>query len=822
MRLTLMPDPPFFSSVTLTLLGQPKVEIACMPLVQKGLNIMDLPLISSFVQSSVDAAVAEYVAPKSISVNLQDLLAGRDYKLDPRARGIICIHIKRAYGFKEADQAIPLLRPEGSADPYVTCGWAKYVKPLWSTRVLLSEMQPVWDEMAFLMVTGEELDINERLRIQLWDSDRFTADDDLGRVELELQDLVRNPATVNRMQDRVDGFIALKATDTMPGKMEWSVGYFPKVPIQDEQLAQQTAVPELRSIDALHERAEENSRRKLRGGPKIEDIEATKAADVKDMMDRMIASVPPSADYPSGILSVQIHEATGLEIRAHHNADRFNQGSGAVDNEEIESGEELPSAYCNIILNHTKIYRTRVKPKNARPFFNASTERFIRDWRTSELFISVRDSRVHEDDGLLGLVYLPLRDIFRERSQVDKVYPLFGGMGYGRVRISVVFRPVGLQLERNMLGWDYGTLVVGSRLVARGLPADLQGLAIKLDTALSSGHMYYTGPQTAGEDGDGEGSQEAHGWATTGQQRPLCLGVRKRYASPLVLQFRKERRFRVDKTPLAFAVLWLQHLPDAEEDEPPTTITLPVWKGDLKRATTCALSDDGDGSITRVGEVTLQLAFHRGLGAAHGPLARRDTHVANVVEVVETAEYQLRTEGRQSASSARRKAEDNAPAAQGVQTILGGNDIKSDDSTASEDDDHHDDHEDAGGGRGRRSRKESLSQRPKTSVAGTTISGSSGSSDGRQKMEKKSGDDDDGGGDDDGARGMRETWREYRRNSKQTHRRHRGLMQFKSARTLWWMKHKVGGLQGRVAGSGGHGDHAGGRERETVVESEVI
>ena len=30
MRLTLMPDPPFFSSVTLTLLGQPKVEIACI------------------------------------------------------------------------------------------------------------------------------------------------------------------------------------------------------------------------------------------------------------------------------------------------------------------------------------------------------------------------------------------------------------------------------------------------------------------------------------------------------------------------------------------------------------------------------------------------------------------------------------------------------------------------------------------------------------------------------------------------------------------------------------------------------------------------
>lgn len=812
MRLTLMPDPPFFSSVTLTLLGQPKVEIACMPLVQKGLNIMDLPLISSFVQSSVDAAVAEYVAPKSISVNLQDLLAGRDYKLDPRARGVLCIHIKRAYGFKEGDSAIPLLRPEGSADPYVTCGWAKYVKPLWSTRVLLGEMRPVWDETAFLMVTGEELDIDERLRIQLWDSDRFTADDDLGRVELALQDLVRSPATVNRMQDRVDGFVALKATDTMPGTMEWSVGYFPKVPIQPEQLARQTAVPELRSLAALHARAEENSRRKLRGGPRVDDVEATKAADVKDMTDRMVASVPPSAAHPSGILSVQIHEATGLEIRAHHNADRLNQGGGAVDHEEVEAGDELPSAYCNIILNHAKIYRTRVKPKNARPFFNASTERFVRDWRAAELFVAVRDSRVHEDDGLLGLVHLPLRDVFRARSQVDKVYPLFGGMGYGRVRISLVFRPVGLRLERPLLGWDYGTLVVGARLVARGLPADLAGLAVKLDTALSSGHMHYTGPLPAAEDAAGEGGGEpALGWATTGQQRPLRLGVRKRYASPLVLQFRKERRFRADKTPLAFAVLWLQHVPDADADEPMTTVTLPVWKGDLKRATTCALGADGDDTVTRVGAVTLQLAFHRGLGPAHAPLARRDPHVANVLEVVETAAYQLRTEGRRSPSSQRRRAEDAAPAAAGAQALLLGGDAGSDDSSASEEEE--DDGADDGEADDGRHGTASPSSRPRT-AGGTTTSSSSGGDD---KPKADGGDGD--GDDDDGSRGMREAWREYRRNSKQTHRRHRGLMQFKSARTLWWMKHKVGGLQGRVAG--GLGDHAGARERGTVVESEV-
>lgn len=74
LRLQLTPDPPFFALCTLTLLGQPKVDLSCVPLTKKGLNIMDLPIISGFVQSSVDAAMAEYVAPKSLTLDLKDML----------------------------------------------------------------------------------------------------------------------------------------------------------------------------------------------------------------------------------------------------------------------------------------------------------------------------------------------------------------------------------------------------------------------------------------------------------------------------------------------------------------------------------------------------------------------------------------------------------------------------------------------------------------------------------------------------------------------------------------------------------------------------
>lgn len=125
LRLQLCPDPPFFSLCTLTFLGQPKVDISCTPLSRHALNLMDVPLISNFVQSAVDAAMAEYVAPKSLNLDLKDMLSGDDFKKDTNARGVLVVHVKRGYDFKTGDTGIPLIK-DGSSDPYVSVGWAKF------------------------------------------------------------------------------------------------------------------------------------------------------------------------------------------------------------------------------------------------------------------------------------------------------------------------------------------------------------------------------------------------------------------------------------------------------------------------------------------------------------------------------------------------------------------------------------------------------------------------------------------------------------------------------------------------------------------------
>lgn len=611
LRLQLCPDPPFFSLCTLTLLGQPKADISCVPLVKKGLNLMDLPLISSFVQSAIDAALAEYVAPKSLTLDLKDMLVGDDFKRDTATHGVLVVRIKEGKGFKEGDLGNPIR--DGSTDGYVTVGWAKFGKPVWSTRVIVRDMHPVWDETAFILVGQQELNADERLRIRLRDSDRVSADDDLGKIEVDLKELMHNEQSHSRMWDRQDGFIGLSSDDSMPGSLDWSVGYYPKTRIQEIQLQQQQVAPDVNNMQELKEQVSREVDRKLREATHRTDlleVDQQKAQDLKVKEDNMITSTPPLEDYPTGILSVQIHQITGLEFAQMSREEQD-------DGDDTEAGSrDLPSSYCTIILNHQEIYKTRTKPKNAKPFFNAGIERLVRDWRTTEVMVSVRDARIHENDPLIGIIYLPLNQIFRKRSQLADQFPLVGGIGYGRARLSMVFRSIELQAPKELHGWDYGTLEITGPITSKDLASDLTGLRIKLRTSVNHVRMY------------SENAASGQCWKSK-RQRPIRLAVRKRYCSSLVLEFRKNS-LGPDKTP-AFAVLWLKDIPD-EEDR---TVTLTVWRGHkaLKRAETCCVSDSGE----KAGTLEVPLKFFRGLSSYHKRLVSKNRILQEVFEVLGTA-----------------------------------------------------------------------------------------------------------------------------------------------------------------------------------------
>jgi len=729
---------------------------------KKGLNIMDLPLISSFVQSSIDAALAEYVAPKSLTLDLKDMLVGDDFKKDTHTRGVIVVTIKRGHHFKAGDSGLGALI-QGSSDAYVAVGWAKFGKPVWSTRVIVHEMEPVWDETAFIQVSAEELNAEERLRVQLWDSDRTSADDDLGRIEVDLKDLMQNPKSNCKMCDRSDGFLALEGKEEMPGILDWSVGYFPKTRIQVEQLEKQKVKLEVNTFQELKKKISEEASKKLREATdrdESNEIDQQKAQMLKDaegmiyalatdnhalltrLPDAMVISTPPLQHYPTGVFSIQIHNITGLEFEKINK----NQGQDDDGDETAEGAEDLPSSYAIIILNHRSIFRTRTKPKSAKPFFSAGTERLVRDWRTTEVMVAVRDSRVHENDPLLGLVYLPLERVFKNRSQVIDNYPLVGGIAYGRVRISMVFRSIQLQLPQELLGWDsYATLEITSSITSKDLSHDLQDLRLKLRAGVNRGKMYTS------ESSTDEGSR----W-TGKHDRLVRLAVRKRYCSCLVVEFRKNN-LGFDKTP-AFAILWLKDIPDEEN----RTISIPVWKGDsekLKRAETNCLTDDmGE----RAGSMEIPLKLYRGLGAYHQGLASKTPSIEDVFEVLSTAN-------------------DN----QEVRTAMQG-----DEESSSSDSDSSDDHE-----RGPKHAASDLVK--KLSPNGKTSHGDADDNDGTISS------------------GPIEDIKDYKKHSKQLHRRHRGLMQWKVARTGNYLKTKI--EHGKDHMLDGFKHH----ERDPGIETEV-
>lgn len=719
---------------------------------------MDLPIISNFVQSSVDAAMAEYVAPKSLTLNLKDMLVGDDFKKDTSARGILMIRIKYAFDFKEGDPGFGPIK-KGGTDGYVSIGWAKFGKAVWSTRVILSDMHPYWEETGFLLVTPQELNVDERLRIQLWDSDRFTADDDLGRIEIDLKDLMRDERSNGKIWDRTDGFHALKAGEEMPGKLAWSVGYFSKTRVLDSQLKKQDIMPGVNSLADLKRQVNKESERKLREAVDIKgeeqaEIDQQKAQDFKERQDELIIASPPSEEYPSGILSIVVHQITGLELEP---INKRQAQKHETEDDQQEEGDDLPSAYCTIILNHQKIFKTRTKPKNAKPFFNAGCERFIRDWRTAHIHVTARDARVHEEDALLGLVHLPLKDVFKNRSQIDETYPLAGGIGYGRVRISMVFRSVQLQAPRELLGWEYGTLDIRHDVHGINLPSDIQGCKIKARTKVSKGKFKAAGSSESAEGGCVWKAKHCH---------PLRLAVRKRYSSCLVLEFHSKASLVGDKI-VAFAILWLQDLIDEEEK----TVRLKVFKGDLKRAEVNVLPDEDLGE--HLGDIELKVTFWSGLSGYHVGLAKSDANLRDVMQALDAA--------------------NDIDSNDGVDSDDGDGSASEADSSASED--------------------EGLSH---TATNKTSPSFNEGDMEERKKKfredHKKT---EQSELSEDGKRGPIDQLKDYKQHQSQLHRRNRGLMQWKAPRTIKWAVNKVERAEQKITGMFHH------HTRETGIETEV-
>jgi len=218
-----------------------------------------------------------------------------------------------------------------------------------------------------------------------------------------------------------------------------------------------------------------------------------------------------------------------------------------------------------LITNVVQVYRTRAKVVSSKPIFNAGTERFMRDWRSGIVTITVRDQRMRQHDPILGVVPLKLADVLQTSSQVTRWYPLDGGIGFGRVRISVLFRSIETRLPPQQLGWDVGTFEFTSKkILATGYSANAK---LKMRTGGSSGKIARNQCEKT-EEGDGVF------WdlVKDDSKNLVRLPVKYRYRSPIVFELHTSGKRAAD----AYAVVWLHHLEDNKEE----SINIPIWKTD--------------------------------------------------------------------------------------------------------------------------------------------------------------------------------------------------------------------------------------------------
>ncbi|KAI0654107.1 hypothetical protein C8Q70DRAFT_1029821 [Cubamyces menziesii] len=757
-RLQLILNPPFVKTTLVTLMGLPRITISVIPLNRVLPNVMDLPFISGFISSALDTAAAEYVAPKSLTLDLQRLISGDDIKKDTEAIGVLVVHIHRATGMKKMDTT------GSSADPYVTLTFSRLEKPLYSTRIIKNDCNPVFEETAVLVVDVNTVKLRERLSFQLWDSDRMSVDDMMGFAEIDIVDLIRERGKPTR---RVSPLSSPDSQDR-PGSIEYTVAYYGKVP-PNKSLATDGSDPSLPDD--------------LRNQPEFKEARAVALND----LEAAILVTPPDPEWPSGILSVQVHEIRDLAVKTMGKERRGGKGregeKGQDEGEETaEEGEGLPSSYCTISLNDELVYETRVKPITSSPMFNAGTERFVRDWRKAHVTVTVKDSRMRENDVVLGTVFLKLSEAFVNASQVTRCYSLEKGLGTGRIRISLLFRPVDAKLPPNLLGFDTGTLEVRDVSVRSDLE-DLSKCEVRLKTTTAEAEE-----KVSRKTAERRGDQIV--WSPDG---PTKLPVRQRYASALLVSFRDKSAFKSSGRK-ALGVLWLRDIVDRAEGP----VELSLWRakdGDYSRLKLNYVPPNGDlaywdsdkEKVERIGSVSLDLVFWPGVSEKHHEMlgdagakkraAWDEYHRqkdAGFRDAIGELSAQV-PEDHQASESHETQARDGQQQRPGRtdETLTGGpvNTQEGDNEDAGQDEVAHGTNTTV-----------SADDVEVESQADTKLGEEIDSSDeGASQADAKRG----------GKRGVVGKIKGWRQHEKELHRDHRGIMQAKPARTVEWLKDNV-------------------------------
>lgn len=234
----------------------------------------------------------------------------------------------------------------------MTLTFSRLEKPLYSTRIIKGDRNPVFEETAVLLIDVNTVKLREKLSFQLWDSDRMSVvclpyqimlrafsprfyllkDDMLGYVEVDIIDLIRKRGKPVR---RISPLTSPDSRDR-PGQIDYTVGYYGKVS-PNKALMTDGSDPSLAND--------------LREQPEFKDARAVALND----LEAAVLVTPPDPEWPCGVLSMQVHEVRDLAAKTtgkERKGCNAKEGQkGQDDGEETaEEAEGLPSSYCTMCV----------------------------------------------------------------------------------------------------------------------------------------------------------------------------------------------------------------------------------------------------------------------------------------------------------------------------------------------------------------------------------------------------------------------------------------------------------------------------------------
>lgn len=269
----------------------------------------------------------------------------------------------------------------------------------------------------------------------------------------------------------------------------------------------------------------------------------------------------------------------------------------------------------------------------------------------------MRDYRSLEHAPLLGVVYLRLKDVFKQRSQVTQWYPILGGLGWGRLRVSLLFKPIDIPLPRGVSAYDVVTLQVthlsSTNMLIGGhqpsivieteydrlrVPPPDDVAAVSTPTSKSSkqksSQCHSLSRPASPASASSTPSDVALEWKIT---RPIRLAVMFRHSCSVVLSLATARRLKTSKVH-ALATVRLDDCSDSEE----VARTVPVFDTTNIRdamhaaqAYAAGQHKDEEGQAKLLGFINIHLIIHPGFSRIHRKFTNKDGKIRGAYETWE-------------------------------------------------------------------------------------------------------------------------------------------------------------------------------------------